>query len=78
MASQTPARYVLFDVIVAPGGKSLVDKPLAQRWRSLEMFEMFAKRAGIPDKFALSPDEQRAAPAGGAPNAAASGNLLDP
>src|SRR5262249_35739367 len=41
LAKETPARFVLFDLIAGDGGKSLLDKPLAKRRTALEKF--FAK-----------------------------------
>ncbi|MDC7788181.1 ATP-dependent DNA ligase [Rhodoplanes sp. TEM] len=44
LAAETPARLVLFDMPVGPGGESLLDRPLAERRARLEAF--FAAQAG--------------------------------
>jgi ATP-dependent DNA ligase len=41
LARETPASLYVFDLLVDPKGKSLVDQPLEERWKRLE--EVFAK-----------------------------------
>jgi ATP-dependent DNA ligase len=38
LSVETPARFVLFDILAAPDGKSLIDTPLSERRRLLEHF----------------------------------------
>jgi len=60
LSTQTPARLVLFDMLVAPDGKPLTDRPLRERRGALEAF---IRRAGIPSVLALSPFTERLADA---------------
>jgi ATP-dependent DNA ligase len=52
LAQETPARMVLFDMLSAPDGTSLLQCPLTQRRAALESF---AKRVGVPGRLVLSP-----------------------
>ncbi len=52
LAAETPAALVLFDLLVAPGGRRLVDEPLSVRRAELE--RLFAKLAGA-EGFRLAP-----------------------
>ena len=52
LAATTPAMLILFDMLVAPGGRSLIDQPLTVRRDALEQF--FARHAGS-SAFRLSP-----------------------
>jgi ATP-dependent DNA ligase len=52
LAKETPARMVLFDMLSAPDGTSLLQRPLTQRRAALESF---AKRVGVPGRLVLSP-----------------------
>jgi ATP-dependent DNA ligase len=52
LAKETPARMILFDMLSAPDGTSLLPRPLAQRRAALESF---AKRVGVPGRLVLSP-----------------------
>jgi ATP-dependent DNA ligase len=52
LARDTPARLVLFDMLVAPDGAVIIGQPLSQRRQSLEAF---TKRAAIAKKLTLSP-----------------------
>jgi ATP-dependent DNA ligase len=57
----TPARLILFDMLVAPGGVSLLAEPLVERREALETF---MKKAAIAKKLVLSPytrDRKKAA-----------------
>ena len=38
LARETPAKYVLFDMLAAPGGEDLTGRPLAERRAALEKF----------------------------------------
>jgi ATP-dependent DNA ligase len=38
LARETPAIFILFDILVAPGGTSLIDRPLTERRAALETF----------------------------------------
>jgi ATP-dependent DNA ligase len=38
LAMETPAIFIVFDILVAPGGESLIDRPLADRRAALESF----------------------------------------
>jgi ATP-dependent DNA ligase len=38
LAAETPARLVLFDLLLAPDGAALIDRPLSERRRALETF----------------------------------------
>ena len=46
LARETPAIFIVFDLLVAPGGESLIDRPLTERRAALESF--FAALARIP------------------------------
>jgi ATP-dependent DNA ligase len=52
LAAETPARLILFDMLVAPDGQVLLDRPLEQRRHALEAF---MKTAAVPKKLILSP-----------------------
>ncbi|MEY9536620.1 ATP-dependent DNA ligase [Sinorhizobium fredii] len=52
LSQQTPARLILFDMLVDAKGAVLTDKPLSSRRAALEAF---ATRNAIPDKLELSP-----------------------
>jgi cold shock CspA family protein len=52
LAAAPPARLVLFDMLVAPGGAMLIDKPLRQRRKALDPF---MKKAAMPKRLLLSP-----------------------
>jgi ATP-dependent DNA ligase len=52
LAAETPARLVLFDMLVAPDGTALLGRPLMERRRRLEAF---AADAAIPKRLVLSP-----------------------
>ena len=52
LAAATPARLMLFDMLVAPGGTVLIDKPLRQRRKALDTF---MKKAAMPKRLLLSP-----------------------
>jgi ATP-dependent DNA ligase len=48
LAAETPATLILFDMLIAPGGESLVAAPLAHRRAALEAFFAAAgERAGL-------------------------------
>ncbi len=38
LARETPAIFIVFDLLIAPGGKSLIDRPLTERRAALESF----------------------------------------
>jgi ATP-dependent DNA ligase len=52
LAAATPARLMLFDMLVASEGTVLIDKPLRQRRKTLETF---MKNAAVPKRLVLSP-----------------------
>ncbi len=52
LSRETPALYVLFDMLVSPGGKDIMQEPLTKRRAALEAF--FDGIAGN-DRFRLSP-----------------------
>jgi ATP-dependent DNA ligase len=52
LASETPARLVLFDMLVSADGKILTSLPLTERRRWLEAF---AKKFAMPGRLVLSP-----------------------
>jgi ATP-dependent DNA ligase len=52
LASETPARLILFDILIAPDGKNLLKTPLRGRRAALEAF---VEAAGIPGRLVLSP-----------------------
>lgn len=52
LARETPAIYILFDMLAAPGGKDLTGRPLGERRAALEDFFAAAEGAG---GFRLSP-----------------------
>jgi ATP-dependent DNA ligase len=61
LAAATPARLMLFDMLVAPEGTVLLDKTLRERRKILETF---MKKAAVPKRLLLSPrttDRSRAA-----------------
>lgn len=51
LAAETPARLILFDMLVDPDGERLIDHPLSRRREALEAFEKENRRDGL----ALSP-----------------------
>lgn len=52
LSHEMPARLVAFDMLVAPRGSILVDRPLTERRRRLEAF---IKRVGVPEGLDISP-----------------------
>ena len=52
LAQETPARFVLFDMLVAPTGTSLLGRPLTQRRAELESF---VEEVRVPRRLVLSP-----------------------
>ena len=62
LARETPAIFILFDLLIAPGGASFIEAPLEDRRRALESF--FKKIDGH-DGFRLSPYTRRHATAQG-------------
>jgi len=52
LAQETPARLVLFDMLAAPDGLVIIDRPLHQRRQRLEAF---MTRTAIAKKLVLSP-----------------------
>lgn len=53
LSETTPAQFVAFDILVAPGGKRVMDQPLTKRRPALEAF---GRKAGTPDaQFVVSP-----------------------
>jgi ATP-dependent DNA ligase len=52
LAAETPAQLILFDILVTPDGRNLLDSPLSQRWAALEAF---ANTATAPGRLVLSP-----------------------
>ena len=53
LSHEHPAVFIAFDLLVAPGGESLLDKPLQERRRRLEQFA--SKHFGGSERFRLSP-----------------------
>jgi ATP-dependent DNA ligase len=52
LSNETPARLVLFDMLVAPGGVVIIDRSLEQRRRLLEAF---MADSAVPKRLVLSP-----------------------
>ncbi len=52
LSIETPARLVLFDMLVAPDGARLIDQPLTRRRQALEAF---AEGVAVADRLVLSP-----------------------
>jgi ATP-dependent DNA ligase len=52
LSAETPAIFILFDMLVAPGGKELIQAPLIERREALEAF---FTEAGNPRSLRLSP-----------------------
>jgi ATP-dependent DNA ligase len=61
LSDQTPAVFIVFDLLVGADGKSLVEKPLQERRSALEAFAH--KYLDGHDRFALSPATPRLATA---------------
>lgn len=55
LSAETPARLILFDLLVAPGGASLLDEPLHRRRAALEAF---TEITADPERLVLSPCTQ--------------------
>lgn len=53
LSAETPALLILFDLLVAEGGQSIIDQPLARRRQALEHF--FAKYCRGAERLRLSP-----------------------
>lgn len=47
LAAETPAQFILFDMLLAPDGSVLLDAPLSERRRALESFVKKARRKGV-------------------------------
>ena len=60
LAIETPAIFIVFDLPIAPGGVSLIDKPLEERRTALEAF---FSRLGPHPALRLSPHTRRRATA---------------
>ena len=52
LSQETPARFVAFDLLAAPGGKLLTAKPLAERRQKLEAL---MGKIEVPQRLVLSP-----------------------
>jgi ATP-dependent DNA ligase len=52
LSAETPARLIVFDVLGAPDGAVVMDRPFQQRRRLLEGF---MAEAAIPERFVISP-----------------------
>ncbi len=52
LSAETPARLVVFDMLVAPDGPPVMDHPLKHR---RHLLEVFMAEAGIPKRFVISP-----------------------
>jgi ATP-dependent DNA ligase len=52
LAAATPARLIIFDMLVDPSGAALIHKPLRQRRNALETF---MREAAVPKRLVLSP-----------------------
>jgi ATP-dependent DNA ligase len=52
LAAETPARLILFDILMGPDGRVLLGAPLTERRAALEAL---VKRVGASDRLALSP-----------------------
>ena len=52
LSAETPARLVLFDMLLTPEGQSLIEQPLTQRRAALESF---VAQVGETERLALSP-----------------------
>ena len=52
LAAETPARLMLFDMLAAPGGASLIEAPLSRRRAALEAF---VAQAGVAGRLMISP-----------------------
>ena len=52
LSVETPARLILFDMLVDTDGRKLIDEPLEQRREALEAF---LAQASVPKKLVLSP-----------------------
>jgi ATP-dependent DNA ligase len=52
LARETPARLVLFDILLAPDGALLIDRPLSERRRALEAF---GRKAAAGDRLVITP-----------------------
>jgi ATP-dependent DNA ligase len=64
LSEQTPAIYIVFDLLVDESGASLVDRPLRERRRALEAFA--SKHLRGNDRITLSPSPTISArPSGG-------------
>ena len=55
LSRETPARLILFDVLLAPGGRAVMDRPLSERRAKLEAF---IAANGIEKSLTLSPVTQ--------------------
>jgi ATP-dependent DNA ligase len=51
LAQQTPARFIVFDVLIGPDGERVLDRPLTER---REVLESFAASIELGEAFALS------------------------
>lgn len=52
LAAETPAKLIVFDMLLSPEGRSLMDQPLTERRARLERF---AHDVAMPSKLMLSP-----------------------
>ncbi len=52
LAAETPAQLILFDILVTPDGRNLLQAPLSERWTALEAF---ADTAAASGRLILSP-----------------------
>jgi ATP-dependent DNA ligase len=52
LSTETPARLVIFDMLAAPDGPVVIDRPFQQR---RHLLEAFMAEAGIPKKLVISP-----------------------
>ncbi|MDQ0391934.1 ATP-dependent DNA ligase [Labrys monachus] len=52
LSAATPARFILFDMLLSPQGERLLDQPLPSRRAALEAF---GRRAAVPGRLIVSP-----------------------
>lgn len=52
LSAETPAQLILFDLLVAPGGKVLMQEPLTRRRKALATF---MRKAAVRNKLTVSP-----------------------
>jgi len=60
LSTETPSRFVMFDILIAPGGNSAIERPLSERRRLLEGFAKSLESSSQAELSPMSLDRKQA------------------